>query len=284
MRVLFLVATTTLLVFFATPRVGNAGEPPVAAKDDIDPDVLRKVKKLIKGTLSDEAADREKAWAEIKGMGNLVVPGLIGLYRQPETTPPMMGSILIALGDSKDPRSGPALAEMLMAKDLSVRRDAARAMGDSGYRDGRKVLESLAVDTKEDDEVRLFAAVAAAKLESQAALEVLISLLKNKKAEIRSRAVFALGKYGGVKHALTIESVLVDADKSVREDAVEALRLLNKREAWGGLVKATGDSDYKVRNAAMNALKEVTSKTFEKPDAWQHWWKEEQKAPTKEKD
>ena len=40
----------------------------------------------------------------------------------------------------------------------------------------------------------------------------------------------------------------------MREDAVEALRLLGKREAWGPLVKATEDKDYKVRNAAMDAL------------------------------
>jgi len=264
------------LSFIAVPAPVEAGEGGSAPQEEIDPDVLRKVKKLIRGTLSEDNAEREKAWSEIKNMGNLVVPGLIGLYRQADTTPDMMRSILIALGDSKDPRAGPALAEMLTSKDPSVRRDAARAMGDSGYKAGIKALETVAADAKEADDVRLFAAVAAAKLESETILATLAELLKNPKAEIRSRAVFALGKYGGVKQAPAIEKALEDSDKSVREDAVEALRLLKTKEAWGPLVKAAADSDYRVRNAAMDALRELTGKSFEKTDAWQEWWKGEQ--------
>ena len=257
----------------------RAGEPKPPAEEEIDPDVLRKVRKLINGTLSEETAEREKAWTEIKNMGNLVVPGLLGIYRQKETTPAMMRSILIALGDSKDKRAGSVLAEMLTSKEAFVRRDAARAMGDSGYRAGKPALEALAADEKEDADVRLFAAVAGAKLESEKSLEILTTLLKQAKPEIRSRAVFALGKYGGLKQAPAIEKALEDADSSVREDAVEALRLLGKKPAWGGLVKATGDEDYKVRNAAMNALKELTNETKENAKGWQEWWEEEKKKP-----
>jgi len=256
----------------------RAGEPK-SAEEEIDPDVLRKVRKLINGTLSEDTAEREKAWTEIKNMGNLVVPGLLGIYRQKETTPPMMRSILIALGDSKDKRAGAVLAEMLSSKEAFVRRDAARAMGDSGYRAGKPALEAMAADEKEDADVRLFAAVAGAKLESEKSLEILTALLKQAKPEIRSRAVFALGKYGGLKQAPAIEKALEDADSSVREDAVEALRLLGKKPAWGGLVKATGDEDYKVRNAALNALKELTGEAKENAKGWQEWWEEEKKKP-----
>src|SRR5579862_1061163 len=88
---------------------------PIAAESD--PDVLRKVKKLIQGTLSSDEAEREKAWNQLRDMGNLAVPGLIGVFRQKSTTPAEVGSILIALGDSKDPRAGPALLELLTSSD-----------------------------------------------------------------------------------------------------------------------------------------------------------------------
>ena len=277
-NVALLLAGTFLLTAIFALR-SHAGEPKPAAQEEIDPDVLRKVRKLINGTLSEDTAEREKAWSEIKNMGNLVVPGLLGLYRQKETTPGMMRSIVIALGDSKDKRAGSALAEMLTSKEASVRRDAARAMGDSGYRDGKPALEAIAADEKEDGDVRLFAAVAGAKLESEKSLDTLTMLLKQSKPEIRSRAVFALGKYGGLKQAPAIEKALEDSDSSVREDAVEALRLLGKKPAWGGLVKATSDEDYKVRNAAMNALKELTGETKENAKGWQEWWEEEKKKP-----
>lgn len=257
----------------------------LAGEDPVDPDVLRKVRKLILATLSEDNAEREAAWNSIKSMGNLAVPGLVGLYCQKETTPAMMGSIIIALGDSKDPRAGPALAEMLGAKEARVRRDAARALGDSGYKDGIAALEKLAADSGEDEDARLFAAVADAKLGGGKSADLLAELLKSPKPEVRSRAVFALGKYGGVKQAPAIEKALGDSDRSVREDAVEALRLLEKKEAWGPLVKATEDSDYKVRNAAMDALRQLTGQEIENdPSAWKKWWAEEQKKPEKVKE
>ena len=40
--------------------------------------LLRKVRKLIKGTLEEDAKDKEKAWTELRSMGNLVTPGFVG--------------------------------------------------------------------------------------------------------------------------------------------------------------------------------------------------------------
>jgi HEAT repeat protein len=249
-----------------------AGEPTPPAKDEpIDPDILRKVRKLVQGTLAEDEAAREKAWTELRSMGNLAVPGLLGLYRQPETTPAMMRSILICLGDSKDPRAGPALLEMMRSKETSVRRDAARALGDSGWKDSVSALDALAANEKEEPEVRLFAGVAAAKMGSSKAIEVLAGFLQQQKPEIRSRAVFALGKYGGVSQISQLTKALDDEDQSVREDAVEALRGVGKKEVYPALVKATADGNYKVRNSAMDALKELTGEKLETPQAWREW-------------
>ena len=277
LRLFLLVLCVTLAC--AAARAADAPPPPAPgnenSKDEpVDPDVLHKVHKLIRGTLSSDDKEREKAWNDIRDMGNLAVPGLIGVYRQKTTTPEEVRSILLALGDSKDPRAGPALAELLTSTDKSVRRDAARAMGDSGYKGGIPALEKVAQDVKEDEDVRLFAGSAAAKLGDADALKVLSALLKSTRPEIRSRAVFAIGKNGGVAHVAEIEKALEDTDASVREDAVEALRLLGKEPVWPGLIKATSDTDYKIRGAAMDALRQVTKQKFDNdPKKWQDWFK-----------
>jgi HEAT repeat protein len=252
----------------------SSGEPVQPTEEEVDPDVLRKVRKLINGTISADGAENEAGWKGLKDMGNLAVPGLLALYRHKDTTPPMIRSILIAFGDSKDPRAGPALMEVLTSKEPMVRRDAARAIGDSQYKAGVPALEKISNDEKEDDEVRLFAATAAAKIGSEPGLKALAALAESKKPENRSRAVFALGRHGGLPQLPVIGKALGDSDSSVREDAVEALRLMGKKQkhAWTFLVKAVEDDDYKIRNNAMDALRELSAQKFATPKEWQEWW------------
>ena len=253
-----------------------------AAESDepLDPDVLRKVRKLVKGTLAEDSKEREKAWNEIRDMGNLVTPGLLELCKQNDTTPAMSQSILIALGDSKDPRAGPALVDLMKSSEPHVRKGAARAMGDCRFKAGLPVLESTAENEKEDEEVRLFAAVAGAKMNSAKAIGALLSLVKSPTPQVRSRAVFALGKYGGIAQAGAIEKVLDDADDSVREDAVEALRLLAEKPAWPGLIKAAHDANFRIRGSAMDALRQLTKQKFDNdPKLWQEWWEKHKDDP-----
>lgn len=265
-------AIVILCAFCAAPL--SAGETPDKPKEEeIDPDILRKVRKLIQATLSTEEAEREKGWAGLRDMGNLAVPGLLALYRKKIATPEMMDSIIIALGDCRDPRAGPALLEVFASADNLLRSKAARAIGESNYKDGKAALEKAANDAKEDENVRLYAAIAGAKLGSEECLKILEMLFGSQHPEVRSRAIFALGRYGGVARIPVIEKALGDSDASVREDAVEALRRIEKRDAWSALVKATEDQEYKVRNAAMDALRQLTKKKIENdPKAWQEWW------------
>jgi len=264
-----------LLLLVAAPLalVSHAGEPDASA-GEIDPDVLRKVRKLINGTISDEAEEREKAWAGLKDMGNLGVPGLVALSQKEATTPGMMASIILALGDAKDPRAAPALIKLLEHADPGVRQNTARALGDSGNTASSSALQKLSESATETEDVRLFAATSGMRLGNDACAAVLAKLAASKRPEIRSRAIFNLGKFGGGKHRDAIEAGVKDADPSVREDAVEALRLLGKPDGLAGLIQAVGDADYKVRNAAMDALRELTGAKIENDaKAWQEWWK-----------
>lgn len=253
----------------------RAEEPKASSSESetIDPDVLRKVRKLIRGTTAEDVAEREKAWNDIRDMGNLITPGLIELCKSKELTLPMMQSILIALGDSKDERAGPALIELLKSSDPMIRKNAARAIGDSGFEGGLSALEALASDAKQDEDVRLFAAVSGTKLGGEKSALALKELLKSTKPEIRSRAVFALGKFGGVKHLAAIAEALKDAELDVREDAVSALRLIKDKAVQAHLIFATKDENFRVRNAAMDALREATQQKFgNDPKEWQEWY------------
>ena len=101
------------------PGGGQAASP----QDPVDAEVLRKVRQLVGDTLATDNAARETAWSGLGSMGNLAVPGLVALCHQKETTPQMLRSIVIALGDTKDPRAAPALMELLSSKDARMRRD-----------------------------------------------------------------------------------------------------------------------------------------------------------------
>ena len=278
LRAMFQFLRVTSLFLFCCCALHAAAEEPApasssASTETVDPDVLRKVRKLIRGTLSEDNAERDKSWTDIRDMGNLITPGLLEIARDKATPQPMLRSILIALGDSKDPRSGPALLELLASNDVNIRKGAARALGDSGYKSGVIQLEAMGSNPKEDDEVRLFAAASAAKLGSAPALEHLKTLMKSPQPEIRSRAVFALGKFGGIAQVDAVAAALKDADVSVREDAVEALHRIKNRKAQGALIDAISDADFHVRNAAMQALRDTTHQKFEnEAKAWQDWW------------
>ncbi|MBI3829353.1 MAG: HEAT repeat domain-containing protein [Planctomycetes bacterium] len=257
-----------------TAQAETPKEPP--KEPEVDPDVINKVRKLIRGTLKTEEAERDKAWKELRDMGNLAVPGLAAVYRQESTTTEMVKSILIALGDAKDPRAGPVLVEILHNKDAATRAMAARAIGDANYKDGVSALKERLFDPKETEDVILYAGSSTAKLGSAAGAESLKTLLKSQDPEMRTRAVYALGKYAGKQHVEAIAEALKDKDKGVRMDVVEALRLIGGKEIYGALMEAVKDEDYKIRGAAMDALRDITKqKLGNDPKEWQAWWAKE---------
>jgi len=263
-----------LAVGLAAGNVGAEEPQPEPAKatlaEETDGDVVRKVRKLIQATIAADDAERVKGWQGLKEMGNLAVPALIALYRKPGLTPAMLESVLIALGDSKDPRAGPALLELLAFKDAQVKVGAARALGDSGYKEALPALETLAANAEEDEDVRLHAATAGARMGSEKAITALQQLAVSPNAATRSRAIFTLGKHGGAAQLAAIRKGLEDTDRGVREDTVQALTEIGE-PALDALIAALNDSDYRVRASVMDGLRHVTKQRFDKPDEWRDW-------------
>ncbi len=244
----------------AKPAVAAGGTgaeaPPI--EEVIPEEVLRTIRKLIRATLSEDGEERDEGWKRLRNMGPLAVPGLAAVARHAETTPEMLNSLMITLGDSKDPRAGPALAGLLQSTNPLVRQGAARAIGDSGYKGALTGLERLAIDPAEEEEVRLFAGIAAAKFQSAIGQDALKFLAASSKPATRTRAIFALGKYGGTPFVAVLAAALDDTEAVVRADAVEALRLVGGDEAKAALARALSDADHRVRGAALAGLRGLT--------------------------
>jgi HEAT repeat protein len=249
---------------------------------ETDPDVLRKVRRLVEGTLDSNDETQKKAWTELKDMGNLATPALATLAQQKDVSAPALNTLLIALGDSKDPRSAGALLTLLHAEKNSVRKLAARALGQSKSAAALKPLEELAADPSTDEDLRYVAAVASAKLKSEKAGEALRVLANSKSPAIRARAVFAMGKYCAklepARTVAAVQGLLNDPEDNVREECVNALRLAGGRAAQGALIKALDDDNFRIRGAAMDALRELTLQKFgNDTKAWKDWWAKNKK-------
>lgn len=241
-----------------TQTAGGTGKEGPVVEEVVSDDVMRKIRRLIRATLSEDGEERDEGWKQLRNMGNLAVPGLAAVARHKDTTPEMLNSLMIALGDSKDPRAGPALAGLLKSKNPLVLQGAARAIADSGYKDALPGLEGLASDPTQEEEVRLFAAIAAAKFQSAVGFDALKFMATSDRPATRTRSVFALGKYGGKPYVSTLAAALDDSEAVVRADAIEALRHAGGDEAKVALARAMCDPDHRVRAAALAALRGLT--------------------------
>jgi HEAT repeat protein len=151
--------------------------------------------------------------------------------------------------------------------DRWVRRAAAEALGALGRADDTVIqgLLALAQDEKVNADMRHAAAEALGKLgRADDAVRILLALAQDEKVEawVRRAAAEALGKLGHADDAVRILLALAQDKKvrwQVRLDAVEALGKLGKKlpQVALALLKLANDKDYRVRNAAYRALKEV---------------------------
>jgi HEAT repeat protein len=141
-------------------------------------------------------------------------------------------------------------------RNIYVRMDAARALGEMGDPAAMEPLIAALNDSKKD--VRDAAAVAIGKLGGDPrAVEVVAGKLKSDKSIERGEATLTLGQIrheSGVGHLVP---ALGDKDFFVRESAVVALGRIGHPSAVEALGQALKDEDKDVRRAAVAALEEI---------------------------
>lgn len=292
-------------------RLGGGGDGGKAGGEEAPaPETLKKVLRLLRQTTAADGKTREKAWKDLRDMGDLAIPAFIALYRRKQVPADLLPTFLAALSDTKDPRAAPLCALLLGHKEVSVRQAAARALADRATVKELPVLRRHLTKKDEPDEmVRHFAAAAAARLGVAEGRAALLKQCASSSGATRSLAVFRLGKYtppeSAAKELLpTLADLLKkDEDSGVRLDVVGALTTLVERsksaappkeqgkdiKQWNAarkatlraitavLVRAMDDRNYKVRAAAAAALATATGKKFDEDRAaWKKWWREEE--------
>jgi hypothetical protein len=118
----------------------------------------------------------------------------------------------------------------------------------------------------------------------------LLADLKHANAGIRLDAIYALGETGDLDVAPHLIPMLTDVDLFVRMATARMLEDLDARAAVPALIEALEDNQSAVREAAMVALRKVTSRSFgfepvagagdraKRVKAWRDWWKKEGEA------
>ncbi len=168
------------------------------------------------------------------------------------------------LGEIEDERAIPALQETLKNdSSREVRRAALWALSEMDAKDIMPILLDLAVDETDDDARQQLAWMIGENADNgdRRAGEVLIRLLKDRDAEVRATAVWALAEMEYVPALDAIVAMTEDSDDEVRERAVWAVAELAdgapSDQAVAALTRAMGSKNAKVREAAAWGLGEL---------------------------
>ena len=174
-----------------------------------------------------------------------------------------------------------------IAKDASANPNhrwiAIRALGKSGLAEARPTLEELCNDT--DSSMRVAAISALAEMGSVSSTELIAQALKDPAMIVRGAAADALGLLKDIRSIDDLETALHSSDNFYRGQSVWvrvrfvlALGKIGHEMALPALEQALTDSDTKVVDASLIALKDIVGYDFsegrnrtEHIQAWQRW-------------
>lgn len=160
----------------------------------------------------------------------------------------------IALGVIGDPRAVPFLRKLVRDAKPFVRVKAVSALG---HMEAFQALPDLAVAIGDPHfHVRRAAALALGRVGRREAIPALQRALHDPRPTVRANAVIGLGYIGRASGLKAVPPLVADESPGVRFIAVQVLdRFLNKG-ATRALVKALGDEDKMVRQAARRSVRD----------------------------
>jgi HEAT repeat protein len=169
--------------------------------------------------------------------------------------------------------AAPAIAQFLKnpAAEVSLRREAARAVGRLGYKQGLpQLLEAL---RHKEKDVRVAVIEALGDLKDPSALDQIGPLLKDTEWEVRREAADTLGMIESARSAALLAPALQDSNDYVRRTAASSFAKLKYPQSVEVLMAAVEDKDSIVRNHSAEGLEKLTGQKLGKDRAaWQKWW------------
>jgi hypothetical protein len=237
-----------------------------------DPDALLSYLKLIGPKAARAVADlfeksndpgfRGKALDLLKEVGRIDVEALLRLTQ--ESKPVLAKEIIASLGQSKDKRIIPYLANFISYKNKAIKLEAIRTLGKLENEAAAKILLGFLSDADED--VRTAAAENLKFCEDRQTLEQIFALVSdksfNKRSALEKKAFFdLLGRTrtaescAYLRKTLRRPSVFLDSQKKAAcLNAVRALEMMATASAREALTECARRRRGKIRKACLEAL------------------------------
>lgn len=175
--------------------------------------------------------------------------------------PEVRRTTVARLGAQKDERAVPSIAIRLADQDVSVRRDAAWALGEIGDSQGmvsayaRMYLPPRSGRPEAGAREPLMDADTGRRQNAAArAIPALEAALSDSDEGVRIEAARSLGRIGNAGAVPALVRALEDTDYRVRRDAIESLAMLGDRKGILPIAARLSDQDTEVRLAACAAL------------------------------
>ncbi len=196
-------------------------------------------------------------------------------------------AVSIAAGHHFRARQGVAYyVKRLKSEDPGVQnyaRDSLSRLGDVAVPSLEKLIEG------EDERVALAAVDTLGLIGGTDSIELLMELTTHANANVRKRALSALGEHGAPQAFANVVEQISSDDHETRLCAIAALEneSFEARKAVPVLLDLLDDKDWQVRNAAAKVLVGITGQELGTPkstftpsmnriirDRWHDWWKE----------
>jgi len=197
----------------------------------------------------------------------------LGALKEHRANPLARMWLIKLIGLWNQPEMGKAVQKALTDKDVSVAREAARALGRLRYEPAVKALKKQA--RNKDFVLRSNSIEALARIDTEEYRELFLKGLADEHGGVRCALL-------GIASELYPEDVqtwsrqaLSDEDWRPRMQAVENLARLRTKPAIDALVDAVADRRPVISVRAAEELQALTGMKWTRHPQWERWWREE---------
>ena len=195
----------------------------------------------------------------VRGLGRLQVRDAVPALQQLASGAQgnLLQAIFEALGDIGDKRALSTLEQAATNPDKFIEVEVSYALAKLGKKDALARLEGFLKGDPGEDKVGLLAAYYLVKLDKDAGLRHLETMMKRPDGPLAPVAADSLGKTGNPRVVLVLVEALKAPDPAVRLSVARSLGRLGGGRAVTALKKMRGDSNPGVRSAAINGLSDL---------------------------
>jgi len=213
--------------------------------------------RILSESLND--ADPRVVEEAVRGLGRLQIKAAVPALQQLASgaTGNLLQAVLEALGDIGDKRAFSTLEQAAVNPDKFIEVQASYALAKLGKKESLVRLNGFLAGDPGEDKVGLLAAYYLVKLDKDAGLAHLETMMERPDSPLAPIAAEALGKTNNPRAVMVLVSALKSPDAATRLSVARSLTQLGGGRAITALKKLKGDANPGVRSAAINGLAQL---------------------------